>query len=118
MLGEPGVGKTAIARRYTDGKYREHQPTLPGIYFSDKTLVVNNRIVKVIVQDTSGEERRKGNITSNYYRNADGCVLVYDPSIEDTFQHLQYWLDTLREKNDKNIPVCESFDCKNSIMKI
>ena len=41
--------------------------------------------------DTAGQERFK-TITSAYYRGADGVVVLFDITNQDSFRHLEGWL--------------------------
>jgi Ras-related protein Rab-1A len=41
--------------------------------------------------DTAGQERFR-TITSAYYRGADGIIMVYDVSNQESFDHVQDWL--------------------------
>lgn len=53
-------------------------------------------------QDTAGQERFR-TLTPNYYRGAEGVILVYDVTSEVSFKHLEEWLqelDTYATKKD------------------
>lgn len=52
-------------------------------------------VVKLQVWDTAGHERF-ASITETYFRNAAGCLLVYDAASEPTAAALARWLDRLR----------------------
>jgi Ras-related protein Rab-1A len=41
--------------------------------------------------DTAGQERFR-TITSAYYRGADGIIMVYDVSNQESFDHVNDWL--------------------------
>lgn len=54
------------------------------------------------LQDTAGEERFR-TLSPSYYRNAQGAILVYDVTKEETFKRLEKWLaeiDTYCYKED------------------
>ena len=54
------------------------------------------------LQDTAGQERFR-TLTPNYYRGAQGVILVYDVTSELSFKHLEDWLvelDTYATKKD------------------
>ena len=46
------------------------------------------------IWDTVGQEEH-GGITKLYYRGWDGVLLVYDITDQESFNHVQYWLDDL-----------------------
>ena len=53
---------------------------------------VGGRKLKCTVWDTAGQERFR-TLTNAYYRGAQGILLVYDVTNEDSFTHLSTWLD-------------------------
>jgi small GTP-binding protein len=55
------------------------------------------------IWDTCGQERFRS-LTSNYYRHADGVILVYDANEPDTFQNLKSWLNSINENTQISIP--------------
>ena len=65
-------------------------PTI-GIDFKIKMLQVQDKRVKLQLWDTAGQERFQ-TITANYYRGAEGVILVYDASAAQTFSNVRNWL--------------------------
>ena len=52
---------------------------------------VEKNTVKLQIWDTAGQERFR-TITSAYYRGADGIIMVYDVTNQDSFNHVADWL--------------------------
>ena len=100
-LGETGVGKTSIILRYTDNSFLNSQLYTIGIDCKIKKIKIDNKLINVLIWDTAGQERFR-NITSHYYNNADGILLVYDISNRESFENLNYWLNEINQKADKN----------------
>ena len=65
-------------------------PTI-GIDFKIKMLQVNDKRVKLQLWDTAGQERFQ-TITANYYKGAEGVILVYDSTQAQTFTNIRNWL--------------------------
>ncbi|XP_055946643.1 ras-related protein Rab-14-like isoform X2 [Argiope bruennichi] len=61
---------------------------------------IENKKVDLFLWDTGGQERFKS-LISNYFRLADGALLVYDVTRISTFAELPGWLSLLRAVNDK-----------------
>lgn len=61
------------------------------ISLSDSFQKVGDKQVKLQIWDTAGQERFR-TITSAYYRGADGIIMVYDVSSQDSFDNVQDWL--------------------------
>ena len=46
--------------------------------------------------DTAGQERYKS-ITPNFIKNANGIILIYDITNQNTFDHIDAWLESIQE---------------------
>ena len=101
LIGESGVGKTAILERYCDNIFNESLLSTVGVDFKAKYLTIENKQIKVQLWDTAGQEKFR-NITSSYYRGTHGCLIVYDVMETLTFDKIGYWLNEL--KNEKQQP--------------
>ena len=77
LIGDTSVGKTSLLNRFTERSFHHfYNPTI-GIDFRVKSIKINNKLIKLQIWDTSGNERFQA-ITSLYYKNADGFIIVYD----------------------------------------
>ncbi len=90
-IGESNVGKTCLLLRYTDNKFVKNHLTTIGIDFRAKVINYNGKSVKLKVWDTAGQERFR-NITQQYYKSADGIVLVYDVTDRESFEKVNNWI--------------------------
>ena len=73
-------------------------------YFSVYQLS-DGSLVSVQIMDTGGAERFRS-ITTNYYRKADCCLLVYDITDENSFEEIKnFFNEKIKEKCKENIPV-------------
>lgn len=90
-IGESGVGKTSVLLRYTEAKFNKHHLTTIGIDFKSKTINLHQKSIKLKIWDTAGQERFR-NITQQYYKGADGIVLVYDVTSRESFDKVTDWM--------------------------
>jgi Ras-related protein Rab-11A len=97
VLGDTGVGKTNIIRRYISDVFSTDSKSTVGVEFFTKSFRVNNDIVKLEIWDTAGQERYKA-ITSAYYKGSRGALLVYDITREPTFENIERWINEIKEK--------------------
>ncbi|XP_787126.1 ras-related protein Rab-15 [Strongylocentrotus purpuratus] len=96
MLGDSGVGKTSMLCKFTEEGFNStHIPTI-GIDFKMKTLMVDDKKIRIQIWDTAGQERYD-TITKQYFRRAQGIMLVYDITSEISFRHISKWLDMIDE---------------------
>ncbi len=93
-IGESGVGKTCVLRRFVENKFLKNHLATIGIDFKTKTLNINNQEIKLKIWDTAGQERFR-NITTQYYKGADGIVLVYDVTDEASYEKIKDWMEQI-----------------------
>lgn len=107
-IGDSGVGKSWLLIRWAgDGsvltRTSSAMPTI-GIDFKMKTLVIDGDRVKVQTWDTAGQERFK-TITTSYYRNAQGILLVYDITDRSSFFNIRSWMEQIQANADVEVNV-------------
>ncbi|CAL8272491.1 unnamed protein product [Merluccius merluccius] len=102
ILGDSGVGKTCLLRRFTENEYHPYHISTIGVDFKMKTLDIDGIKVRLQIWDTAGQERYQ-TITTQYYRRAQGIVLVYDITNEPSFQHITSWASDVDEKAPDHI---------------
>ena len=100
-IGESGVGKTCILLRYTDNKFIKHHLTTIGIDYKTKDVNINNKSIKLKIWDTAGQERFR-NITQQYYKGADGIVLVFDLTDRNSFEKIREWMQQITSYTQKD----------------
>jgi Ras-related protein Rab-1A len=74
-----------------DDAFTESYISTIGVDFRFRTVIIGNKTVKLQIWDTAGQERFR-TITSAYYRGADGIIMVYDVTSQDSFEHVNDWL--------------------------
>ncbi|KAH0786668.1 hypothetical protein GPJ56_009411 [Histomonas meleagridis] len=100
MIGAHFSGKTCIVRSFFGKEFLGTGPTI-GVEFYVKYVDIEGEKIKLQIWDTSGQEKFRS-ITSCYYRNADGILLVFDLSSRDSFEQVGYWMNSIRNN-------CENF---------
>jgi len=101
FLGGIGVGKTCIINRYVKNIFINEQTPTIGIDYKSKIVIYNSKKIKLKIFDTSGQERFH-TLTKNYYRGADGIIMVFDLKRSETFDELTYWMEEINKNCDKN----------------
>jgi small GTP-binding protein len=95
IVGESGVGKTCMLLRFADNLFEDNFLSTIGVDFKVKEITVGDQKVKLQIWDSAGQERFR-NITSSYYRNCSGIIIVYDVTSEDSFIKVTDWIQEVR----------------------
>lgn len=61
--------------------------------------------MKLQIWDTAGQEHYRA-VTRSYFRNAAGCLLVYDVTRRNTFLHAKDWLEDIKDQAAEGISIC------------
>jgi len=102
IIGQTGVGKTALLNRYVDDEFYERTFSTIGVDYKLKSLEVLikevPKQVKLQLWDTAGQERFHA-ITTSYFRGAHGVMLVFALNDLLSFERLQYWMDIVDDQH-------------------
>lgn len=102
VLGEAGVGKSSLIRRYTQGYFTERTTTTVGVDRIPLNITVDNESLLFQVLDTSGCFGFRGLIKS-YMNNVDAVVFVYDLTNKESFACLPLWNTILKASGKTDI---------------
>ena len=64
---------------------------------------MDDRVVSLQLWDTAGQERFQS-VTKAYYRGAQGVILMYDISQEESFIAVKSWINSIQENVDQMPP--------------
>ncbi|XP_022335244.1 ras-related protein Rab-10-like [Crassostrea virginica] len=104
LIGETGVGKTCVLCRYASEEFIDSHITTIGIDFKMKTISLGGKTIKVQIWDTAGQERFES-ITKQFYRRAQGVILVYDITSKNSFEAVPKWLSYVRQFGREDVSV-------------
>ncbi|KAK7473803.1 hypothetical protein BaRGS_00034971 [Batillaria attramentaria] len=98
VIGDVTVGKTSLIHRYVNNTYKDRYVATIGVDFSMKQIRWSDLCtIKLQLWDIAGQERF-ASITRAYYRDADGCLLVFDLANHATFRRAAQWKEDLDAK--------------------
>ena len=102
IIGETCVGKTCILLRFTDEVFNFNHIATIGIDFNIKYITLDDKNIKLQIWDTAGQDRFK-TITKTYFKGAQGILLVYDVTNEDSFENIRNWVKQIEQNAQKNV---------------
>ena len=104
-LGNATVGKTCFILRYTENFFQPIYLATCGIDSKFKFITLSNsKKYKAIFYDTVGQERHRA-ISLNQIKNADGVLLMYDVTNDDTFNAIKGWMGSIRDIKGNDFPI-------------
>jgi len=93
LLGDKNVGKTNIFKRYIYDNISRTRKIIP-TYFALIKVQVNNKIYKVSIWDTAGEDKFDA-LTKIYTRGANCAIVCFDLTERNTFCAAKKLAETL-----------------------
>ncbi len=105
LLGDTTVGKTCFLMKYTDKVFNEIHMATIGLDYRLKTMTLKSgKIIKLQIWDTAGQDRFRA-ITKNYYKGANGIILIYDITSLQTYDNVKNWISQIREEASPNVVI-------------
>ena len=105
MVGDSGVGKTSILNRYVKKKFDINKIATSGVDFQlIKYVSADGDKCRVKIWDTVGQERYR-NLTSSFFKDADGAIIVYDLTSSQTFFNVKDWINSFYKMKGKELPM-------------
>ena len=110
LIGNSGAGKTSFFRKLSTGEFYEKNISTIGV--EKKTFELNLDIINdegktekksfvISLFDTAGQEKFRA-ITHNYYKEADGILLIYDIDDKSSFESIEMWIESIRQNMGSN----------------
>eukprot|EP00277_Geminigera_cryophila_P013091 CAMPEP_0179451696 /NCGR_PEP_ID=MMETSP0799-20121207/35773_1 /TAXON_ID=46947 /ORGANISM="Geminigera cryophila, Strain CCMP2564" /LENGTH=281 /DNA_ID=CAMNT_0021247259 /DNA_START=1 /DNA_END=846 /DNA_ORIENTATION=- len=92
VVGNGGVGKSSMIRRFCTGEYTDTYKKTIGVDFLEKEKYIDScaQSITFMVWDTAGQEEFDA-VTKSYYRGAHGCVIAFSTVDRDSFDAVEKW---------------------------
>ncbi|ESO95299.1 hypothetical protein LOTGIDRAFT_117008, partial [Lottia gigantea] len=100
FIGDSGVGKSSFIHRFCNDSFKDKFAATIGVDFQIKTVEQDGHIIALQLWDTAGQERFRS-ITKQYFRKADGVVVMYDITSETSFKNVRNWMISVKEGCDE-----------------
>lgn len=113
VIGDSGVGKSCLTLKATKNLFENNYNATVGFEFFSFNIRVNDKVLKLQIWDTCGQEIYRSLIT-NFYRNSSLAIMVY--SIDkyrklliwysfDSFENIEVWLKELKTHSNPDAKV-------------
>ncbi len=92
LIGNFGVGKTSLVRRYVFQKFSDEYLTTLGVKIDKKVLQIGEKELTLLIWDVAGEVSQS-KVPKSYYLGSQGIIYVFDISRPATFENIKDDLD-------------------------
>ena len=104
LLGDSLVGKSSLYLRLSGNEFSEGLLSTIGtekIVINFDNVEINQKDkktknFKIILFDTAGQEKYRA-LTKVYYKGTQGIILIYSIVDNDSFKHIETWLDSIKD---------------------
>ena len=101
LLGESGVGKTSIIKRYLKDEFDNNEESTLSMSYVAKSLEIDKKKIRVNIWDTIGQEKYRS-ISKLFLNETKIVILVYSIISEQSFKELDYWYKLYKEVLDED----------------
>jgi small GTP-binding protein len=106
MIGDFGVGKTSLIRRFVDRQFSDEYLSTVGVKISRKSIALENTkhpqsvTAQLLIWDLEGHTKFKG-IAPTYLQGASGVLIVADVSRSETVERISEHVKLFSSVNPK-----------------
>ena len=105
IVGEIGVGKTSVIKRYLTNKFIEGESASIGVEMQNKCIELEDKTkVNLNIIDTAGEEKF-GDLPNQYFKDCQGAIVMYDLTEKNSIDKINDWLNVLKDKAAEKIVI-------------
>ena len=104
VIGDAGVGKSCLASRAIKNIFETDYCATIGFEFLSFTTKIENKIIKLQIWDTCGQEAYRS-LISSFYRNASLAMMVYSINSRESFIHINQWLKEVRLQSHPDVKI-------------
>ena len=104
IIGDSGVGKSSLANKAIKNTFEAAYNATIGFDCFQFFVKINNKVVKLQVWDTCGQEAYQSLIT-NFYRNCSLAIMVYAINKKSTYDNLDEWLKELKTESNPDAKI-------------
>lgn len=110
VIGDSGVGKSSLTVRLSEDVFYKDYASTIAIDFRMYFMHFMEKKIRLQIWDTAGQERFQS-VATAFYRGANGVMLCFDLTHRPSFQHLDQWMERIRQQALPGIP-CILIGCK------
>ena len=99
-LGESGVGKSSIIKRYVKNIFEDETLSTIGLNFYYKQIKLKNgKTLQFKLIDTAEQEKYKA-LSKSYFKNAEAVLFIFAFNSQDSFDNIKNWIELFDENRN------------------
>ena len=104
IVGDQGVGKSCLAIKASRNYFEDFYSPTVGFEFVSFNVKVQEKIIKLQIWDTCGQEVYRS-LISSFFRSASLVIIVYSIDTEDSFNNIEKWLNDIKTQSNPDIKI-------------
>ena len=104
VIGDSGVGKSCLTTKAVKNNFEDYYQATVGFEFLTFSVKIEDKLIKLQIWDTCGQEQYKSLIT-NFYRNASLAMMVYAINSRESFNNINRWLKEIRIQSHPDVKI-------------
>jgi small GTP-binding protein len=98
VIGDGGVGKTSLIKKYTKGSFRKEYIKTLGAQFSQYDEKLEDNAVKLFLWDIAGQKEFSF-MRPTFYKGSKAAIIVFShaPGEEVSFNHISEWHEDIKK---------------------
>ena len=104
IVGDSGVGKSCLSIKASRNYFEDFYSPTVGFEFLTFNVKVEDTSVKLQIWDTCGQEVYRS-LISSFYRSASLAIVVYSIDNEESFTHIEKWLNDIKTQSNPNVKI-------------
>ena len=104
VIGDAGVGKSCLSNKATKNTFEDFYQATVGFEFLTFNARIDNKVVRLQIWDTCGQEIYRS-LISSFYRNSSLAMMVYAIDSKESFNHIDSWLKEVKLQSSPDIKI-------------
>ena len=104
IIGDSSVGKSSLANKAIKNKFDTVYNATLGFDFFSFFVKIDEKIIKLQIWDTCGQEIYHSLIT-NFYRNSSLAIMVYAINNRASYEHIDFWLKEIKRNSNPDAKI-------------
>ena len=104
VIGDAGVGKSCLSNKATKDTFEDFYQATVGFEFLTFNAKIDNKVVRLQIWDTCGQEIYRS-LISSFYRNSSLAMMVYAIDSKESFNHIDSWLKEVKIQSSPDIKI-------------